>query len=294
VAASLLLVALVVAMAWAGLHYARIARELEPASRADRDAIGQVIDPVEDLSSAGPIYILVLGADARPGETRSRSDTIILTRVDVAKRAVSMISIPRDSRVPVEGHGLDKINHANAYGGAALAIKTVQAYTGLPVNHYIELDFEGFTALVDAVGGVTVRVDQATTGIPAGTQRLDAAQALTFVRSRAYPDGDFTRVRNQQKFLVAFAKQALSRGNLIRLPSTAEAVADNVETDMTVTELLQLAFAMKGIDDDDITGTTVPGTTATIGGISYVIPDEAAASVLFEQFRAGSVPSTGQ
>jgi len=231
---------------------------------------------------------------------------MILARVDTANHAISMLSIPRDSRVPVQGHGLDKITHANAYGGPALAIKTVKAWTGLPVNHYVEMNFEGFTAIVDAVGGVTVNVEREindshgsdtggvsnVTHIAAGTQRLNAAQALTFVRSRAYPDGDFTRIKNQQKFLVAFAKQVLKGKNIARLPSIAEEVAGNITTDMSIPQLLGLAADFRDLTEADITRATVPGSTATIGGVSYVIPDETKAQVLFEQFRTGTLPES--
>jgi len=291
---------------WGAIIYASVADQLKPTDPADREAVAEALDStMPDGGDSGtqsePLYILILGADARPGQTRARSDTILLARVDVSNQAVSMLSFPRDSRVPIEGHGLDKITHANAFGGPALVIKTVQAYTGLPINHYVELNFEGFVAAVDAVGGVTVDVERtindrngATTGgvsdvtyIPAGVQTLNAEQALTFVRSRAYPDGDFTRIKNQQKFLIAFAKQALSTENITRLPSIAEEVAGNITTDMTIPQLLQLAMDMKDIEEADVTGHTVPGSTAMIGGVSYVIPAAEQADALFRAFANG-------
>lgn len=266
----------VAAIAWGMVRYARIAAELEPVEPGDSQAVAEAVDPVVVAEEPEPLYILVLGADARPGQTRARSDTIILARVDLESKTVSMLSIPRDSRVPVEGHGLDKINHAHAYGGPALAIKTVKDYTGLPVNHYIDVNFEGFVAVVDALGGVTVD----------GT-RMDSTEALAFVRSRQYADGDFTRVKNQQKFLVAFAREAVKPQNFTRLPSIAEEVAGNVTTDMTIPQLLSLAREMKHIDDADVTGYTVPGTTAMIDGISYVIPAAEQADALFRAFANG-------
>lgn len=282
---AVVLVLLAALVAWGVIRYVRIADRLATDDPVERDAVAAVIDPVEPPPAGAapgeqePLYILVLGADARPGQTRARSDTIILARVDLMDHTVSMLSIPRDSRIPIEGHGLNKINAANAFGGPALAIQTVKEYTGLPVNHYVELNFEGFVAVVDAVGGVTV-----------DGQRMNAEQSLTFVRSRAYRDGDFTRVKNQQKFLVAFAKEALKGENLARLPRVAEQVAGNVTTDMTIPELLDLANKMRSLSDEDVQGHTVPGTTAMIDGVSYVIPDEAAAKALFEAFREGTVP----
>jgi len=270
------LVVVVGALIWGSVRYGRIADQLEPEEPGDREAVAAVVDPVEPTEVPEPLYILVLGADARPGENRSRSDTIILVRVDLEAKTVSMLSIPRDSRVPVEGHGLDKINHAHAYGGPALAIKTVQDYTGLPVNHYVDINFEGFAAVVDAVGGVTV-----------DGERMGSAEALAFVRSRQYADGDFTRVKNQQKFLAAFAKEAVKPQNFTRLPSIADEVAGNITTDMSIPQLLQLAMDMKDIEEADVTGYTVPGTTAMIGGISYVIPAAEQADALFRAFANG-------
>lgn len=257
---------------------------LKPADRAERNAIKLEVDPVAPAKDAEPVYILILGSDALSGPTRARSDTMMLARLDGANRTVSLLSIPRDSRVPVQGHGLDKISHANAYGGPALAIKTVKDYTGLPVNHYLELDFTGFAAIVDAVGGVAVHVG--------GAKTLDSEAALAFVRSRAYSDGDFTRIENQQTFLIAFIRQALASENRFRLPSIAQRVADNMTTDMSILRLLVMASEFRDLTDGDITRATMPGSTATINGVSYVIPDEAKARVLFEQFRAGMLPES--
>lgn len=264
---------------WGSVRYARLANDLEPADTADREAVAAAVDPVEPEVAdepREPLYILLIGADARPGQTRSRSDTIILTRIDLETKTVQMLSIPRDSRVPVEGHGLDKINHAHAYGGPAMTITTVKEYTGLPVNHFIEVDFEGFTGAVDVVGGVTVD----------GTH-MNADQSLAFVRNRQYRDGDFTRVENQRKFLVAFARQILEPQNIPKLPSIAERLAANVTSDMSIGQLLSLAMDLRGIDDADVTGYTVPGGTAMIGGVSYVIPHEVEADALFRAFANG-------
>ncbi|MBW6468834.1 MAG: LCP family protein [Coriobacteriia bacterium] len=307
VSALVVLIGIVVLFVWSSMKYSRIGDKLQTPDPVDREAVAEAVDPVEDLTEEEPMYILVLGSDARPGQTRARSDTILLARVDTANKAINMLSFPRDSRVPIEGRGLDKMTHANAFGGPALVIKTVKEYTGLPVHHYVELNFEGFVTVVDSLGGVVVNVEReindpsgADTGgvsnvthIPAGEQRLNAVEALTFVRSRAYPDGDFTRIRNQQKFLVAFAKEALKRENITRLPSVAEEAAENIDTDMSIPELVGLAMALRGLGDDDITGHTVPGRPTMINGVSYVALDEPAARALFEEFRDGSVAEPG-
>lgn len=286
---------------WGALKYSSVATKLAPANIEDLNEVRGVLDA--DARDAGdPRYILLLGADRRPGQSRARSDTILVVRIDSADDSLSMLSIPRDTRVPVDGHGLDKITHANAYGGPALAVKTVKEYTGLPIHHYLEVDFEGFTRIVNLVGGVTVTVDEPindvhgsdtggvsdVTYIPAGQQTLTAEQALTFVRTRAYAEGDFKRIENQQRFLTALMKQTMRGDNISRLPQIAEVAADSVETDMSVRQLLGFAQVLRNLSDGDIRGFTAPGTPGRISGVSYVIPDEEASRRLFEQFRMGT------
>lgn len=287
-------------LGWGAWKYNRIAKNLTPSNTEDLEAVRTVVDPVVEKND--PLYFLILGADRRPGQTRARSDTVMIARVDPVTGSVSMLSIPRDMRVEIEGHGLDKLTHANAYGGPALAVKTVKAFTGLPINHYLEVDFEGFVSIVKIIGGVTIDVDvpindphgsdtggvSNVTYIPAGRQTLNAEQALTFVRSRAFPDGDFTRIRHQQQFLIALMKQTLRRENLTRLPAIAEAAAEHIETDMKPAELLDLVQRLKGTSAGSIKAFTAPGTPGNIGGVSYVLPDTEACAVLFQQFRDGT------
>lgn len=289
-------------------RYNRVARALAPEPSVDATRARQAVDPIEpaaDKDKQEPVYILILGEDRRPGQKRARSDTILIARVDPDTQKVSMLSIPRDTRVRVPGHGMDKITHANAYGGPALTIETVKDFTGLPINHYMEVDFEGFTRVVDLVGGVTVKLDRAindkkgasssggvsnVTYIPAGKQTLNGQQALTFVRSRQFADGDFTRIKHQQQFLTALIKKATSAKNLPKLPSIAEQSAGNVDTDMTIPELLAMATAFKGMTSKDIEAYTAPGKPGRIGGVSYVLPNEKKAAELFRQFAEGTVP----
>lgn len=261
-------------------------RELTPVKKSQKD----------------PVHILIMGVDSRAQDSVSRADTIMLLRAEPETGTVSLLSIPRDLRVEVPGHGKTKINHSRAYGGAALAVHTVREFTGLPINHYVEIDFEGFKDLVDALGGVTVDVPhevydlkaanhvEAAARIPAGVQKLDGAHALTFVRSRAYPKGDFQRIENQQAFLKALARQLLQPSNVVRWRSIVESVARNVSSDMTPLQMLSLAEALKGIDPSAVRTYTVPGKPQTIDGVSYVLLDAAAWQQVRAQF-IGEAPS---
>ncbi len=264
----------------------------------DSDATA-VLDANKPDERGAPFYMIIMGVDNREGETRQRSDTLIVARVDPQQRAATLVSIPRDTRVEIPGEGTRKINAANALGGPALVIETVQEFTGLPISKYVEIDFNGFKDIVDALGGVTVNVpekiqdpkagdyDASAYTIYAGEQTLNGKQALTFVRSRNFPDGDFTRVKNQQLFIKALLKETLQVANAFKIPSIVDAVASNITTNMKVGELLSLANDMKGMDGDALETITMPGEAKTIGGASYVIADEEAFAAIIDRLEQG-------
>jgi len=246
-----------------------------------------------------PFYVLMVGVDSRQDGERSRADTIIVARIDPKQRSATLISIPRDTYVSIPGHGKTKINAATVYGGAALAIETVKEFTGLPISHYIEIDFAGFKEVVDALGGVTVYVperinDMEAAGyirsaavVEAGMQRLDGAKALTFVRTRDFPTGDLQRIENQQVFLRALLDEAFKAENVLRIPSLANAVAEQVMTDMTGGELIGLANQMRGMKDSSLQTVTMPGSPRRIGNGSYIVVDEEAFAAILERVKAG-------
>ncbi|MDQ4108439.1 MAG: LCP family protein, partial [Actinomycetota bacterium] len=174
--------------------------------------------------------ILLLGSDKRPkGATDGgagmggRSDTIILVRLDPDKNATALMSLPRDLRVQIPGHGTDKINAAYEKGGPALTLETVKLTTGLSINHVINVDFEGFRQAVDAIGCIYADVDRhyynnspgyAFINVPAGYQKLCGEEALEYARFR-HEDNDLVRGARQQDLLRA-TKQQLGVGELIK------------------------------------------------------------------------------
>jgi LCP family protein required for cell wall assembly len=222
-----------------------------------------------------PYTVLLLGADYRPQETSWRADTIILAKVDPQEKKVWMLSIPRDTRVEIPGHGVAKINTAHALGGKEhgpeLMVKTVEKFTGLPVNHYAEINFHGFQLAVDQLGGVWVDVPteindwKAASHSPghrakhvdAGYQKLDGEHALTFVRSRDYADADFTRIKNQQAFFKAMADQLAA--NPTKVPRTVQVVSRYVITDMSTMSMLKSARALRSMGKGGINAATVDG-----------------------------------
>jgi LCP family protein required for cell wall assembly len=215
-----------------------------------------------------PNTVLVLGSDARTKGTReagaqtigepSRSDSIMLLRIGGGRNAT--LSIPRDTVVNIPGHGQGKINAAYAIGGPALAIRTVEEYLGTPVNHLVEVNFENFPALIDALGGieytggcVVSRINGGfknggyTLRLRPGTTKLDGRQALALARTRKNDcnpsEDDRTRARRQQKILAAMKSKVLSPSTFLRLPWVSWAAPKSVRTDMAGPALLGLVGA---------------------------------------------------
>jgi polyisoprenyl-teichoic acid--peptidoglycan teichoic acid transferase len=219
---------------------------------------------------------VLLGSDARAEEV-SRADTIML-----AKANGGLLAVPRDTLAEIPGLGEDKVNAAFANGGPELTVETLENLTGLPVENYVVLDFGGTREIVDALGGITVNVEEPIEteqdgeffSIPAGPQRLTGAQALAYVRYRGGPTADIGRIGRQQRFLQALAGEAASPENLPRLPEMARAVWRNVETNMSPFEAARFAvrFGLSGGTNAEI----YPGTPQYINGVSYWVPDAAA------------------
>jgi LCP family protein required for cell wall assembly len=294
------LVLAVVFVGWAAYQYRSAASKLElsPAVKAQVNA--ELSAPRGTIEMPEPVYVLILGIDRQPNETYGRTDSMLVARLDLVNRSVGLLSIPRDSRVPIAGHGTTKINAAWPYGGPALTIRTVKEFTGLPIHHYVEIDIVGFSHLVDALGGIWVDVDtpiypldvqdMRDPGEPAiqpGRQRLDGRHALLYTRSRLFPDGDFSRMRHQQVFLRELADQALQTSNIGRLPGMVDSVASSLKTDMSLGDLMSLARDFEGVKQGAIKTYTVPGHPKTIEGISYIITDEGQAKLLFDDFAHG-------
>lgn len=254
--------------------------QLEPGEAKEVEKV--TIEPKEE----DPWYILLVGIDRRPERKVGRADTIMLLRVDPNRKIAHLLSIPRDSRVNIPGHGLDKINHSFAYGGAPLLISTVEGYTGLDMNYYFQVDFEMFKEMVDAIGGVDFEVDQSWRGsnIRHGLHRRDGEEALLLLSLRNYPDGDFTRIKHQQQFLSAAMKQMAD--SYIKGPELASIVAVHSKTNMDIGKMVTLgkAFVPSGAN---LQMATLPGKTGSLNGISYVFPDEKAKNELVEVMKKG-------
>jgi LCP family protein required for cell wall assembly len=249
--------------------------------------------PDRPAAGAGTTWLLV-GSDSRGQLTpeqqaelatggdlgTGRTDTILLVHVPTigSSTPTTMVSIPRDSYVEIPGYGSDKINAAFVEGGAPLLAQTVEQATGLRLDHYAEIGFDGFAVMVDAVGGVTMcptePIDDPLAGInlPAGCQKLDGRSALGFVRTRATPRADLDRMVNQRAFMSALLHRTASPAvwlNPLRWYPMAHAATGAVTIDDGdhIWDLARLLWALNG----NVTTTTVPIGEFTGGDSGSVV-----------------------
>lgn len=236
--------------------------------------------------------ILVLGLDR--GSTH-RSDTIMVLHVDPERKKAEVISIPRDTLIILPGRGLDKINHAFAYGGIPLARKTVEDFLHIPVPHHITVDLKGIEKLVDDLGGVEIEVEKRMyyvdfagdlkIDLQAGRQKLNGEQALGYLRFR-HTDNDFARIGRQQKFLQSIASQLMTKDNMLRSPAAFLSLLGCVESDLNSREILSLSLSLRGATENGrINMSLIPGTDLMVDGIYYFRPDEAGTQKMVEQFH---------
>ncbi|MCA3748679.1 MAG: LCP family protein [Rubrobacter sp.] len=197
---------------------------------------------------SGPVDILVLGVDRRPGGEAEgggvRADTIMLARIFPDSGDINLLSVPRDLFVELRPGERDRINAAYAYGGVRLAVAAVEGYTGVGIDHYAVVDFRGFEEIVDAMGGVTVRVEEDLPPgwrIGKGMQHLNGRKALLYARYRSTPEGDLDRIRRQQELLAALRSRALRWDSVRRLPEMVSVVRRHVKTDLSVGDAVTLA-----------------------------------------------------
>ena len=246
----------------------------------------------------GAVDVLLLGSDTRVEGESGRSDTIMLVRLPADRSSVEVLSIMRDSWVEVPGHGEAKINAAYSWGGVPLTVQTVEQLLEVRVDHVAEIDFEGFRAMTDALGGVVVDSEQPFTAGPhefrQGLNRLDGDAALAFVRERySFADADHQRVRNQQAFLTGLAQGVVSRGTLTDPARVSEFVgvtADHLAVDASLTpaRLLELGWSSRGLTPSSLHAVTLPvaGGGTSADGQSYLAIDPAGLESVREALRS--------
>jgi LCP family protein required for cell wall assembly len=232
-------------------------------------------EKVED----GPFNVLVLGADERPEseEEGSRTDTIMLVRVDPKTGDVRLLSVPRDLLVEVASGQEDRINAAYNFGGIDQTITAFEDFSDVDVDHYVVVDFEGFTDIIDTMGGVEVDVEDEippSVKIEDGLQRLNGRQALFYARYRGTAGSDLDRIRRQQQLVAALRSQAFSLSTVKQLPTIVRVANRNVQTDLDLGEGVTLARVLvKRGPNSQMTAQQLQGDPETLeNGDQVLVP----------------------
>ena len=292
---------LLLGLVWGLLGYLAVRSGVKEANArlpADTEA---ALTPPNGSMLTTPRTILVLGADSTPNvagrEGRGRSDSIMLIRTDPDEHQIAYLSIPRDLRVEIPGRGADKVNAAYSYGGPALAVDTVESFTGLEVNHVIVVDFATFAEVIDAVGGITIvnpaRVLSNPFDCPFGDERcndfegwnfrkgeieLDGRRALIYSRIRENQldpgESDLTRGERQQRVVQALMAKITGLDGYFRMPMIGDEIVKPLATDLSTNELLAFAWVRRRAAAGKTLRCRLGGTPDTVSGASVIQSSE--------------------
>lgn len=268
-----------------------------------------------DSDTQEPVTFLIIGSDSREGlddlsnfgpAGGERADVIILLQIHPDDGTAQMLSIPRDLWVEIPGQGSNKINAAFAFGGAPLMVETVSRETGININHYMQVDFVGFQAIVDQLGGVPInfpfpaRDSKSGLNVDAGTQTLDGQEALAFARSRSYQElqngswvsvdaNDIGRTRRQQQLIFSIIRTVARPSSIPELGNIVESFAEHLTIDARLAQgsMIELGWRMRGVRPDNIAAATLPTFSDTVGDASVERRLEPDAGRMLAAFRAG-------
>ncbi|MVO99748.1 LCP family protein [Paenibacillus lutrae] len=224
------------------------------------------------------VNVLLLGADARGKEDKEplRSDTLMIASIDPVTKKAALMSVLRDTWVKIPGNDEGKINSAFTIGGPNLAMKTVSELTGIPIQYYLYTDFQGFIALVDAVGGIDLEVEKdmkwkdSADGhvydidLKKGMQHLDGKTALQYVRFRHDATSDFSRTERQRKFLTAVADKMQSTESILKLPSILKKMQPYITTNLSLNDMIKLSSLGMDAKAGGIESIQIPPTELVI------------------------------
>lgn len=298
----IVLAAILVALLAAGTAFALyindVSNKLNRGDKSDEElmAINEALSYKSNFNDV--FYMLLIGSDERTEGEMSRSDVNIVVRVDPIDNKLSLLSIPRDTKIDIPDHGTQKFNAAYAFGKVPGVIEATEDLLDVEISHYAQVNFTDLKELVNAVGGVTVEVDEKIDNrkcddgdgnhyvIEEGTQRLNGGEALTFARNRDYAQGDFVRTSNQRKLIEAIVDEVLATP-ITNIPTVVQAAAGCVTTDIGVIDLIGLAQQFADSDEITMYNAMLPSYTQSINGISFVINDEDKTEEMMKLFKAG-------
>jgi len=263
--------------------------------------VKKVIDYTVARTLPETFCALVVGQDSiKP----VRSDTILLLSVNTRTEEIFLFSIPRDTRLLIPGVGYDKVNHAYARGGIALLKKTLEEALGIRIPYFVEINYDGFEKVIDALGGVEIEVEKPLRyvdkaqdlyiDIAAGKQILNGKKALQYVRFRHDPLGDIGRIKRQQSFIKALLTKMDDSSLLMNVSSIIEELKKSVNTNIPSEDVVQLALWFRGLKERKFETETMPGEPTYVNGVSFWEPDLAASRTLIQNFLAKEKESLGE
>lgn len=260
-----------------------------------------------------PLNIIILGEDTTPtrddpkGKYVGRTDTIMVATLDPERKKARLLSVPRDSRVKIPGHKVQKINAAYPLGGVQLTVDTLEEFLGIDIDHYVIVNYDMIRDLIDAVGGIEVYIPKDYKKrddwvIPAlvidfkkGWHTLNGEDAVKYLRIRdIYPIPDIGRISAQQDFILTLFDKLKGPRTIFMLPKLLDIVTTNVKTDLTYGEMAYLGIWGLKLNREDISTATIEGHGQKMDdGIDYWIVDQEKAKAKYQEFfNEGQAPST--
>ncbi|KGX86377.1 LCP family protein [Pontibacillus litoralis] len=249
--------------------------------------------------SNDPVSVLLMGVESYSTDgANGRTDALMLATFNPEDGSTKLLSIPRDTRVDIPEHGMDKINHAYAYGSEELTIQTVENFFNIPIDYYATVDFEGFKNIVDILNGIEVdvpfdfeeRSDEKTGAemlqFKEGTMTLNGREALAYARMRKEdPRGDLGRVERQKQVLEAMVDKLTSMSTIFKTKGIAEEIGANVQTNLRPGEGLAFYNKYSDFNVDTMEQVSLDGYDDYINGIYYYMPDEASRLEIEQEFK---------
>jgi LCP family protein required for cell wall assembly len=321
-----LVVLILLAFVWAAIGFLQFRRGVNASNdRLDKSAPGvrAVLSHQNGLLLSKPTTILLLGSDHVNNDQRAtlnHSDSIMLLRTNPSRHRLTYLSIPRDLRVPIPGYGDQKINAAMQIGGPTLAIRTIEQFTGLGINHVMFVDFVAFKDLIDNIGGIDINVPERILSNPfdcpydvqrcqtwrgwhfgKGWQHMDGRRALVYSRIRENQlnpaDSDITRGERQQAVLRATLRKLLGVGTYFRLPFNGSKLVKPLTTDLSAWQFAQLGWVLKRAPQNKALHCRLGGYSDP-SGTSDIVPSEDNLAVIQEVTGASAPqpprPGSGQ
>jgi LCP family protein required for cell wall assembly len=243
--------------------------------------VGQIVElQLNDQQTGGKINILLLGRDAQNPIYSGNTDSITILSIDKKTKKVALLSIPRDSKVNIPGHGMDKINAAYGDGGINLTVTTIENFLNIHIDYYVVIDFEEFKSIVDTLGGINVNVEPQIAAYrpelgQAGVKKLNGDQTLLYARFRQDNEGDIGRVHRHQKIIAEIVKESLEPSNLPKLPSILNQLRENTHTNVPIYDSVMLGKLLMDFDINNAPVEMITGKSQRVNGIYYLIPDRA-------------------